>query len=245
MQKFSTQFLLVVFLFITLKSSAQKNKEGKFVIAGFVYGYTIETSKKMFKKDSQYKQEGNLQDVTINVMHNNETVASTKTNSAGVYDVKLAYGKTYTIEFVKPNYKSTLVEVDLTPIPKEVYLKNISFKDVQISMNAIVTGAEDETQQLIGKLFFDAEQNFVNFESSTKSKKGIFSKDNPYNVIQHLKNAVEINKEQTILLVQKSLEEKKSASETKEETSSNSEITKSSTTELGKLKATDIKKTRK
>lgn len=242
--RISLKTLVVTFLIYLLVTNtfAQKNKEGKFIISGFVYGYTTETSKKMFKKDTQYKQEGNLQDVAINVMQNNESVSSTRTNATGVYEIKLAYGKIYTIEFVKPNYKSTLVEVDLSAIPKEVYLKNISFKDVQISMNAVIADAEEETPQTLGKLFFDTKQNFIDFESFTKSKKGIFSKDNPYNIIQHLKNAVEINKEQTIILVQKSLEEKKSVSETKEEASSNSEITKTPTTELGKLKAADIKK---
>lgn len=191
MQKYSIHCLFVILIFLTQNSFAQKNKEGKFIFNGFVYGYTQETSKKIFKKEKKTTLEGILQNAQINISTNGLVVQSLKTNKKGDFEFKISYGEIYSIEFSKPEYSTIVLIIDLTNFPKNSIQSDYSFTEAQIILYSGVVKGNVQKDQELGKFFYNSNLNYIDFIPSTSAVKN----SNFENAIHLMKVAVDKNKD--------------------------------------------------
>src|SRR3954471_20754641 len=111
--------LLLVFLFLApapgSTAFAQSGEKEFLSMDGLVYGYNYDYSKKLLKKDRQIKVEGVLENVTVTVTDDKEKLVKTaKTNSHGLFYIRIKTGKVYSLSFFREGYSGILMTVDLT-----------------------------------------------------------------------------------------------------------------------------------
>lgn len=167
-----TLFLLTIFSGATNFGFSQDSNQGFLVLDGFVYGYNYDSSKKLLKKEKQIEVEGVLEKVIIDVLENGKVIKTTQTNSKGVFILKIKTGKTYTLELSKSGYSSIFLTIDLITIPKEIANKVISFSRAEFILNSFQSKNTVQINQPFGKLFYNIEENHLDFETTlVKSKK--------------------------------------------------------------------------
>jgi serine phosphatase RsbU (regulator of sigma subunit) len=177
--KFNMRFknVLFVFLLLTVFSAvnnscfSQSSNSGHLIIKGLVYGYNYDPSKKLLKKDKQIKVEGVLENVSIDILENGQSIKKTETNANGAFQTKIKTGKIYTLEFSKTGYSSLLLTVDLTSLPKDVAEKGISFNGAELILNSFSAKNTSEKNLPFGKLYFNNNGKFLDFEAAKVSSR--------------------------------------------------------------------------
>lgn len=158
---------------------------------GLVYGYNYDYSKKILKKERQIKVEGALDNVIISVLDKGKVIRTAKTNSNGLFYIKIRTGKSYDVEFSKAGYSSVLLTVDLTAVPKEMAAKGISFSGAELLLNSFQSKTKTVNPSF-GRLFYNTKENWLDFEENTNVTKK--QKEYINNSASLMKRSVEKNK---------------------------------------------------
>jgi serine phosphatase RsbU (regulator of sigma subunit) len=143
---------------------------GMLALDGLVYGYNYDYSKRLLKKEKQIKVEGVLDNVTVSIREEGKAVKTVKTNSNGLFYVKIMTGKAYSVEFSKQGYSTILMTIDLTAVPKEIASKGIVFSGAELLMNSFQSKTKSEDPS-IGKLYYSTAQNCLGFEENKEAPK--------------------------------------------------------------------------
>ncbi|MBA3971659.1 MAG: carboxypeptidase regulatory-like domain-containing protein, partial [Bacteroidetes bacterium] len=174
--RFKTSDLLIILFAIIFTGGnqtalSQTSAEEYLSLDGLVYGYSYDYSKKLLKKDREIKIEGVLDNVTISLVDKGKVIRTAKTNSNGLFYIKVKTGKSYDLEFSKEGYSAVLLTVDLTEIPKEISVKGISFSGAELLLNSFQSKTKTVNPSF-GKLFYDTKEHCLNFaENSDVTKR--------------------------------------------------------------------------
>ncbi|MFL5763983.1 MAG: PP2C family protein-serine/threonine phosphatase [Bacteroidia bacterium] len=159
-----------IFCFAVLPAFPQAPADGMLSLDGLVYGYNYDYSKRLLKKEKQIKVEGALENVTINVREEGKAVKTIKSNSSGLFYLKVPIGKVYSIELFKPGYATVLMTIDLAGVPADVASKGISFSGAELLMNSFQSKTKSEDPS-IGRLYYSAVQHCMGFEENKDAPK--------------------------------------------------------------------------
>jgi serine phosphatase RsbU (regulator of sigma subunit) len=203
--------LIISILFSGTKNHcfSQSEKSGIFSIDGLVYGYSLESSKKLLRKEKQIKVEGVLDKVNIDLLENGKILNSTKTGNNGLFSMKVKTGKVYTLELSKTGYTNVLLIIDLTSAPAN---KNIIFSGTEFILHNSPVKNTSQEKYPFGKLFYNKEKKQLDFEiAKFLSKKQRESIDNSVSL---MKRSVQKNVNN---ITDQTLETASSAKEVKKE----------------------------
>ena len=198
MKRASTFFLLAFLIFLQAQCFAQTQREkGKLLIAGSVYGYNHDPSRKFFKKEKPIVREGVLEAASVQAFVKDKLLNSVTTDAQGNFRIKLDTGLLYRLEFSKAGYSKSVLLIDLKTVRAENATSALFLGNAQLVLNRFPVKDTVEQNQPFGRLFYNQRKRTLDFEVlKTKGGGGLFSKTDPNSPVALLKKALAENKEQ-------------------------------------------------
>ncbi len=158
------------------------NAPGALLFEGLVYGYHLESTRRLLTKSYETVLEGTLDHVDITTYVDTVLISKNISNKRGEFAIRIRYGCLNRIEFYKKGYEKSILLVDTRGIPEKFSNADIHFSNSDI----MLINGNEENQEPFGTLHYvDKRKQFdfiANEEHLNKGKKG--KADNQVKLIQ-------------------------------------------------------------
>ncbi len=184
-------YLAFFSLFIIFQSYciAQSSKTTLF-FEGVVQGNTIDTSG---NNNWRSNKKIYLEQASISIFENGQLKKRAHSNHNGIFHISLKLHRLLKMTLSKNGYKDITLIIDTRSMPSTKEKKGYLFSNVEFFMNTSFNAKEPEETEDIGKLYYNKEKQYLDYE--TTKKKGILNNLlNQNKNVKLLKKAVVKNK---------------------------------------------------
>ena len=156
----------------------------QFKLEGLVLGYEKDPKKGFLKKRNSVIIEGALQNARVVVINGGTRYRETTTDAQGTFSILLQFDKLYEVLISREGYNETKLFLDLRAVPKDYTTKGIRYPGVEFILNRYSNGQDSTLNEVLGRLFFNPQNDRFDFEVYGERKVPKNEQDTPVELMQ-------------------------------------------------------------